>query len=146
MWSVLAIVSCGFAVAPARAEIAPEYYAQMQADAPESLTVKILRVQVIRRRTGDETQCHVSAVARVTDVERSRAGLRPSQRISIQYQTVERNYFMAGMAPVPVLKAGEETSAFLKRGRNRKAFSPAAQGYSFQKVDAEPLIELSPPG
>lgn len=119
----------------AHAEIEPKYYAEMQAGAPEAVTVKVTEV--------DTSVCvlwcskqSVTAKAVVTAVERSSSGLKVGDAITIRYTHLIPSGGWAGPRPIPVLKAGETTVAFL-RPNKRLGYHPAARGYSFERVAAE---------
>lgn len=116
----------------AQAEIAPEYYAEMQAGAPEAVTLKVTSV--------DTSVCvlwcskqSVTAKAVVQAVERSGSGLKVGDTITIRYTHLIPSGGWAGPRPIPVLKKGETTVAFL-RPNKRLGYHPAARGYSFERV------------
>jgi hypothetical protein len=122
---------------PAQAELAPAVYEQMQQQAPEYLRVEVLRVRTSRTVYRDFVDVAVTVDARVGAVERSATGLRPGQRIRIQYERREHKYPLAGPSAVPLLEAGKFYPAFLEREGNARFFRPAAGGYSFQVIPSK---------
>ncbi|MCA9560521.1 MAG: hypothetical protein KC583_18360, partial [Myxococcales bacterium] len=126
----------------AHAEIEPKYYAEMQAGAPEAVTVKVTEV--------DTSVCvlwcskqSVTAKAVVTAVERSANGLKVGDAITIHYTHLIPSGGWAGPRPIPVLKEGETTVAFLRLNK-RMGYHPAARGYSFERVAAERVAREVP--
>lgn len=114
---------------PARAELPPYVYADLQAEAPEVLTIHVEAV----RTTGSGSVTTIIVEAVVVTVERSTAGLRSGDRLSIGYEREQHADGWTGPSPVPLLRQGTETLAFLApaTGNDASAFRPAAGGWSF---------------
>ncbi len=141
-FGALAVAVTLIVVSSARAEIDPKYYREWQEKAPEALTIRVDEVHPVvtsaRDRSGDGMliHTHVDAAATVERVERSASGLKPGDKIRIQYVTTRADPPMAGPRPIPLLKRGETYPAFLL-GVSKGLYAPAAKGASF-----DPLIEL----
>jgi len=116
---------------PARAEMPPYVYADMQADAPEVLTIAVTDVAteaISDRRTV------ITATARVTTVERSGSGLKPGDVLIVRYQRESHPEGWTGPSEVPLLAVGDQTEAFLAPSGPRDGtpvLRPAAGGWSF---------------
>lgn len=133
-------------LAPARAEIAPEYYARDQAKAPERLTLKV--------RSVDTSACpfemcdsqDVTATAEVTEVIRSASGLKPGAVITLKWKRVVPSRGWSGPRPLRALAVGESVPAWLHKSE-AEHYEPAARGYSFgpDRSDALPPEPGAPP-
>ena len=117
-----------------RAELPPYVYKDMQANAPESLVIKVLSVKTKKTDEPRLVRVSVTVEARVEQVNRTQSGLRPGARVRISYDHRRHREPMAGPSEVPVLKRGEVYPAYLQKGEAGD-YSPAARGYSFQTVD-----------
>lgn len=112
------------------AEIAPEYYAAWQSQAPEEILIRVQRVQtplISFSRTKP-----VTLNAEVISVTRSQSGLQPGDRITIKYEHFSPPRSWVGARPLPLLQRGKEYPAFLQWSGEENAYLPAAQGASFQ--------------
>ncbi|MGH7006110.1 MAG: hypothetical protein ACREIP_19375, partial [Alphaproteobacteria bacterium] len=107
------------ASAPAKAEIEPKYYRQMQDRAPEVATVRVLSVKSGTTRdkhhSGSFTlvNTRVVAEARVESVQKTSTGLKAGDTIRIEYVTTRPEPPMPGPRPIPVLKDGQTYPVFL---------------------------------
>ena len=126
---------------PAHAEIAPEFYAKMQSEAPEALVIRIESVRTLRRAAGTDIVVKVTATARVIEVARTKSSLTPSRTISIVYERTERRYAIPGASEIPLLTPGRKCDAYLQLDAGKKSFAPAAGGYSFDRV----VVKVPPP-
>ena len=128
---VLLLISSGTV---GRAELPPYVYKDMQANAPESLVIKVLSVKT---KNSDEPQLvrvSVTVEARVTQVNRTQSGLRAGRLIRIKYDHRRYKEPMAGPSEVPVLKKGQTLPAYLKKN-DTADYAPAAGGYTFETVN-----------
>jgi hypothetical protein len=118
------------------AEIAPEYYAQMQAGATEQL--RITPVDVSRDWYFWRSVRKVKVRAKVVSVTKSSLGLKPGQMIYFEYETYSPSAGWAGPRPMPLLTEGAEYDFYGEAGDSRLAadvvLNPVARGYSFEKV------------
>ena len=111
------------------AELPPSAYEAMQAAAPEYLDVEFLRVEVVPSwRAGVQD---VIVLARVDKVHRSVSGLTSGAMIHIIYKATERVSGEAG--PVPVVREGEASVAYLNPSAKPEEFAPAAGAMTFRK-------------
>ena len=127
----LLLVSSG---AVGRAELPPSVYKDMQANAPESLVVKVLSVKTKNKNEPRLVRVSVTAEARVEQVNRTQTGLKPGQLIRIRYDHRRHKEPMAGPSEVPVLKKGRTLPAYLKKD-DAGHYAPAAGGYTFETVN-----------
>lgn len=131
---LIGLVALLSSAAPAAAEIAPKYYAQMQRSAPEALRLEIL--------ASETSTCwfwlcdgrDVVVRARVVFATRTATDLKPGDRIELRYWHDERDG-ISGPRPIRILRAGTTTDAFI--AAKGEHYEPAARGASF-----EPLIPL----
>ncbi len=114
---------------PAQAEISPGSYDKLRIGAEEALTIEVLKVN--RRLTSNRAFTPVTVKARVVAVERSKKGIKLGTEISIQYESRNPNSPMAGPRRIAVLKEGAYYPAFLNISDDKKTYSPAAYGESF---------------
>ncbi len=128
----LLVAALTTAIPPARADLPPWAYARMQEAAPEVLTIEVKSV-----RTGicflwcDGPK--VILTARVLEVTRSASGLTPGDDIAIRYRRVELPNGWSGPRPIPVPSAGDRLPAWLVAEAGH--YTPAAEGFSFERVD-----------
>jgi hypothetical protein len=113
------------------AELPPSVYQQWRQAAPESLAIKVLSVKQTVQNEPNEKRVGVAVQAQVLTVERSQSGIKPGAIITINYVHHEYDRTLAGPSQVPILRAGQECSAYLKKDENRASYSPAAGGHSF---------------
>jgi hypothetical protein len=116
------------------AELPPYVYKDMQANAPESLVIKVLSVKTKRADEPQLVRVSVTVEARVERVSRTESGLKRGQVIRIKYEHRQHKEPMAGPSEVPVLKRRQVYPAYLKKG-DAGAYSPAAGGYTFETVN-----------
>lgn len=118
---------------PLSAEMAPEVYEQMKSSAPEQLEVRVRSVQVrayLLTRARD-----VTVKAEILAVTRSETMLSDGDGITIRYESYnppKRGW--AGPRPIPIVKKGEETVAFLQWDAALRCYVPAARGASFEPL------------
>jgi len=113
------------------AELPPSAYEAMQKKAPEYLEIKVLQVTV--GPSGKEGVTIIEATAQVVDVKRSESGVKSNALIHIVYTIETRPEGFVGPSPIPVLKQGEQTIAFLQKIPDSMDFRPAAGAMSFEK-------------
>jgi hypothetical protein len=125
----LGFVSTFFVAALSHAEIAPEYYDQMRAAAPEVLVVHVLDAKTAPAK--NPAYNLVTITARVEMVEKSASQTKPHDTITIEYALETRDHpnGWTGPAPLFLLKKEENYRAFLKK--EGQIYSPAARGHSF---------------
>lgn len=111
----------------ARAELPPYVYADQQRAAQAVVQLQVLQTL----RQGQE----LSVKARVLAIRRQSLSprLRVGQTLSLRYPLpVWRRQGWVGPSPVPVLKQGEQVTAWLNRDTAQGPwFKPAAGGFSF---------------
>ena len=113
-------------------EIAPEYYAEMQRNAPEYLGIRVAK---IRRGVGLRiigAAVPVTVVAEVVDVARTGTDVQAGQTIRIRYEHFRPRRGWAGPRPIPLLEKGRRYPAFLTWSEDESAYVPAARGASFE--------------
>lgn len=118
-------------ISSASAEIAPEHYANMQASAPEALTIDVVDVDVewclFRCENRD-----VVIKAKVVAVNRTASSLKVGDSLTLKYVHRDPPRGWVGPSPLPILSKGT-TVAYLKRA-DAGHYVPAARGYSFDTV------------
>lgn len=133
----LAIVASLLLAAVARAELPPYVYEEMQAAAGEALRVRVVDVKVTdtvvqTNDPGGGRPVDVVAAVDVLAVTRSATGLKPGDRVVVKYLTIaDRTRPISGPSLIPVLKAGQETAAWLTRDGD--AYAAAAGGATFRE-------------
>ena len=119
----------------AQAELPPYVYADMQRQAEVVVRLKVLQT----RRSENE----LTVQARVLTVTRQPVSgtLRRGQDLGLRYSLpIWHRQGWVGPSPVPVLKPGEQVTAWLNRESPTSAwFRPAAGGHSFG-----PAVEAMP--
>jgi hypothetical protein len=123
--------------ASASAELPPYVYRDMQAKAPERLTIKVKSVKTEERDEAERKLISVTVEAEVVGVARTASEVKPGQTISIRYLHTDYKQPIAGPSQVPILREGETYPAFLTKQKDADAYSPAAGGYSFEVVEPE---------
>jgi hypothetical protein len=134
------LLACGALVclsASVFAELPPYVYRDMQAKAPERLTIKVKSVKTEERDEPGRKLIAVTAEAEVVAVERTATELKPGRTISIRYTHTDYKQPIAGPSQVPVLREGETRPAFLRKHKDAETYAPAAGGYSFEIVEGE---------
>jgi hypothetical protein len=119
----------------ARAELPPSAYRAMQERAPEVLEIKVDSVVSKETKEKNYTETHQTVTATVQQVERSSTKLELGATIRIVYTQRRHKQPMAGPSSVPTLKQGKVYPAFLRADKETGSYSPAAGGYSFERVD-----------
>lgn len=114
---------------PARAELPPDAYRDMQQAAPEALTVRVAEVDVSICWFWLCDGRDVTVEAEVTAVQRSAAGLAPGAKITIRYRNVPLDG-RSGPRPIRIVAEGERTPAWLEK-TDEGHFRAAARGASF---------------
>ena len=73
--------------------------------------------------------------AKVEHVARTSRGLKPGAVITIKYTQRRYNHPVTGPSEVPSLGESEIRPAYLAWDKELEAYSPAAGGFSFKKVE-----------
>ena len=115
-------------------ELPPYVYKEWQQKAPESLIIKVRSVKTSEEDEPRRKKISVTVLAQVQKVERSKAGLKPGQMITITYVHSRYQQPLAGPSEVPILEEGKVYPAFLKKAEGEDSYSPAAGGRSFEVV------------
>ena len=119
----------------AQAELPPYVYADQQRQAEVVVRLKVLQTR--------SSQNELTVLARVLRVNRQPASatLRQGQDLRLRYPLpIWHRQGWVGPSPVPVLKSGEQVTAWLNRESPTSAwFRPAAGGHSFG-----PALEAMP--
>jgi hypothetical protein len=127
---IATMIPIEFPIAPsAQAEIPPGSYDKLRINAEEALIIKVVNVN--RRLTGNREFTLISVKAQVVAVQRSKTGIKPGRKISIQYESQHPNSTMPGPGRSAILQVGEYYPAFLNISEDQKTYSPAAYGKSF---------------
>jgi hypothetical protein len=134
-------LSISLASLPVSAEIAPEHYVDMQANAPEALRIDVVDVDV-EWCLFDCEKRDVVVKAQVVGVIRSTAGVEVGDEITIKYVHRDPPRGWVGPRPTPLLSPGE-TVAYLSK-TDAGHFRPAARGNSFRTLTPEPKPEAKP--
>jgi hypothetical protein len=135
----LVLASAALVVAVAsvvHGELSPATYQEMRDTAPEVLTLQLGNLEQQRTKAGGTTTIKVSISATVQAVRRSKAGLKPGDRLTIAYQSVLHDEPVAGIAPTPILRETPSCTIYLKPAADAGAggatvLSPAAHSQSF---------------
>jgi len=114
----------------AHAEPPPGTYDRLRVEAEDAVTFQVTSV----KEAAGEKAKEVTVEAKVLGVERSKAGLKKGDAVTITYSVP--TILRPGPTPVPVLDRDGVYPAFLnKRG---KTFAPAAAGSSFRMTPEPP--------
>jgi hypothetical protein len=116
------------------AELPPDAYRRMQSAAPEELRITVQKVTIGRSSDKQVRSSSVSASARVEEVVRSAANLKPGDLIRISYEHRAYKMPMPGPSEPIIIKKGRSYPAFLRKTRDGR-YGAAAGGYSFRKLD-----------
>lgn len=130
MRQILTAFFAMFFLASLHAELPPSAYEQMQAAAPEYLTLEILRVNI--ERGAEQGQQDVEITARLVKVNRSSANLQPGGLLNILYTLTDRSPGFVGPGQVTIPAEGDNTVAYLKNGEKPDEFVPAAGAMTFR--------------
>lgn len=136
------VLACSSVV---HAELPPDVYREMQAEAPESLVITVQGVHAIQRKQSWGQRTYVTVSARVKQVHRSKSKLKTGRLIYIRYTRDQHNSPMAGPGLVPLLRRGQTCPAFLKfsgkgtgnREAKRIYYAPAAGSHSFNAREVD---------
>jgi hypothetical protein len=109
------------------AELPPSAYEALQADAPEALSILVLRSTLAPSDDGDL----MTVTARVTAVERTATDLRPGDIITITHTIPPRPPGFVGPSPVRPPTDGSECPAYLRSTGTPLEYQPAAGAMSF---------------
>lgn len=112
------------------AEIAPEYYAEMQEDAPEYVVIEPTDVRTGIALFGRSKP--VTVTARVVAVYRTVTGITVGDTITIRYEHFNPRRGWVGPRPIPILRTETRYPAFLSWDGTDATFRPAAMGASFE--------------
>ena len=129
--SALFVLAIALLTSPkAGAELPPGSYDKLRSESQEAVIFEA--VKVTSSTSGFETR--VTVEGKLLAVERSKAKLKPGERITIEYTTVDvrKARGFAGPRQAAVLKQGTVYPAFLNKHDNQRAFSLAAYGASFE--------------
>ena len=124
-----------FTAAGIRAELPPQAYRQRQAAAPEVLVIRVKSVTTKETERPDHKLITNVVEARVEHVARTAKGLKPGAVITIIYTQRRSSQPIAGPSEVPSLDEAEIRPAYLAWDKDLDAYSPAAGGFSFKKVE-----------
>ncbi len=116
-----------------RAEFSPDHYRKLQAAAPEALVLVVESVDTRSGPSRDGITIDVTVAARVRQVTRSQAGLKPGDPVAIRYQVLLPLAPLPGPSQAPILGKAEVRPAFLKPA-DGKGFTLAAGGMSFERL------------
>lgn len=130
MRQILTAFVAVFFLASLHAELPPSAYEQLQAAAPEYLTIEILRVNI--EPGAEQGQQDVEITARLVKVNRSSANLQPGGLLNILYTLTDRPPGFVGPGQVPIPAEGDNTVAYLKNGEKPDEFVPAAGAMTFR--------------
>jgi len=115
------------------AELSPDHYRRLQAEAPEALQIMVEKVESKVTPGKDGTDTEVTATAKVKGITRSASGLKVDASITIHYHVIHHVVPLPGPSPVPVLTQGQATVAFLQKDQAGQ-YAPAARGMSFTQL------------
>jgi hypothetical protein len=126
----------------ALAELPPFVYEDLQRKAPEVLYIQVSSTDVHRSLAKPhgcaffdfEIVRQVNVEARVIRVIRSAVGVRPGDKIEIDYTSVNRCSGWSGPRSIQMLRDGDQVYAFLSRGDRAGSFVPAARGATFSST------------
>ena len=105
----------------------------MQLRAPDAVIIRVTRVATRGSLFSRTTE--VRAQATVLEVQRSESRLSVGDRITIVYEHFRPpKRAWAGPRPIPILKRGEESYAFIAFDSEENAYVPAARGASFKMI------------
>ena len=130
---LLVVLSLVFATAPAKAELPPQVYVELQQKAGEALKIRVDEVDSKPKGLLDRSSFTETVKATVLEVIRSQSGVKKGDVITIRYQRQAPRNDISGPSPAAQLKAGKEYPAYLAK-REDGTFSIGARGMSFSKV------------
>ena len=129
------VMAALLSAAAAHAELPPQVYRQRQAAAPEVLVIRVKSVNTKETQRADHKLVTNVVEAHVEHVARTAKGLKPGAVIKIVYTQRRYNQPMTGPSEVPSLDESEIRPAYLAWDKDLEAYSPAAGGFSFKKVE-----------
>lgn len=133
--AAFAVLAAMLPAAAVRAELPPQAYKQRQAAAPEVLVIRVTSVKTTETQRADHKLIANVVEAKVEHVARTSRGLKPGAAIKIMYTQRRYNQPIAGPSEVPTLDESEIRPAYLAWDKDLEAYSPAAGGFSFKKVE-----------
>jgi hypothetical protein len=120
----LAVLSVLCFTSMAHAALPPGSYDKLRIEAQEAVTIVVQSAKVVEAGNSK----HVTIEAKVLGVERSKAGLKKGDKITIKYSVP--SVAMPGPVPTPILEADGFYPAFLNKSGSD--YVPAAHGWSFK--------------
>jgi hypothetical protein len=133
--AIMLVAAALSTAAGARAELPPQVYRQRQAAAPEVLVIRVKSVNTKEAQRADHKLVTNVVEAVVEHVARTTKGLKRGAVITIVYTQRRYNQPVTGPSEVPSLDESQVRPAYLAWDKDLEAYSPAAGGYSFRKVD-----------
>jgi hypothetical protein len=130
----LAILTLVFTCRASFAELSPSYYKKLQQEAPESLVITVLSINMVETSEPQRKKIAVSVEAQVEKVERSNSDLKRGSTIHISYVHYRHELPPPGASEVPILNKGQVYPAYLTKNKNEDVYAPAAGGFSFHEV------------
>ncbi len=116
-------------------ELPPAVYKDLQKKSPEALMIKVESVKISTANEPTVKVMVISAEARVETVIRSASGLKPGDKLRINYVHLEHKEPLAGPSEPDVLQEGQVYPAFLSKVERNGSYALAAEGYSFRKAN-----------
>jgi hypothetical protein len=111
--------------------------------APEYLEIQPVTVQVIAENDlFHQGRSIIKIQADILQVYRSGAGLKPGQKIQINYE--RKNSIGFGDVQPGIPAEGVATAAFLRSEKRKNCFVPAAQQYTFAPLTPEQMERINP--
>jgi hypothetical protein len=132
------------AVLDANAAVPNATYEKWQREAPEALTIEVVKVVTESTRDGEATRTAVFTTAKVRSIERSQSGLEEGTLIKIVYTNLVDDVPTPGEGPVPRLAPGKVYRAFLKQGAEQRQYIVAAGAGSFRSTGQARARERTP--
>jgi len=129
----VAIAVAAICASTARAELPPGAYESLLKEAQEVVDLKVTKVSP--SSPADQNMQHFTVDATVTGVERSKAGIKPGDKIQFDSYLVLRP--LAGPMPPPKLQDGWTGKVYLNAPREGNVYDLAAYGRSFVPAGAQ---------
>jgi hypothetical protein len=129
---LVALISFVSLAPPADAELPPDVYEEMKRRSPERISLTITSVKITKKPRPKGMQRLISAEARVTAVDTSGSGLRPGDKIRLQYINEKWAEPVVGPSEPEIVKKGRTYTAYLAHDRASASYKPAAGGHSFE--------------
>lgn len=118
---------------PARAELPPQAYLDMQGAAPEAVRLRMTSVDRAFTQGRTDRAELVRATAEVLEVSRTATELTTGREIALRYVHDPLPEDVAGPGPVPIVQRTAEYQAFL-RADDQGGYAPAARKASFRQL------------